>query len=319
MIRSRRTAALPARGDAVTAYTLWLPRSDGKNASPEAPAGQQVRAEHIVVLHHGYTSRASVWDPLVESLSRHANSLPVLALDARGCGESSHEGPYTIEDFARDALALVDHVFAGAPRMHLVGHSMGSQIICEVASLAGPRVLSLSLVAPAPLAGFDKSIADPGYFTQRKKLRGEMQASEPAFQAALHAELGFLGRVEGLEDDDHRARAEHEARYLREQLRCSEAHYDEMWARMLQWRVRPDLIRGIPILFVIGATDSTLQPNLENYLMLRKNPATLCVLPRVSHGIPRDVPEQLALTLLDFWKHGAVSWRSLMKAAAARL
>lgn len=51
---------------------------------------------------------------------------------------------YTIQDMARDALAVMDR--AGAQRAHIVGHSMGGLISLAIASIAPERVSSLVLV-----------------------------------------------------------------------------------------------------------------------------------------------------------------------------
>lgn len=75
-----------------------------------------------------------------------ANTYKVITLDNRGVGKSSTPpGPYTMEQMASDALAVLDA--AGAERAHVVGISMGGAIAQHLALLAPERVRSLVLAA----------------------------------------------------------------------------------------------------------------------------------------------------------------------------
>src|SRR5262249_28228181 len=66
----------------------------------------------------------SMWDVQMPVL---APDLRILRYDTRGHGQSSAPpGPYTIDQLARDVLAILDHL--GIDRVHFCGLSMGGMI-----------------------------------------------------------------------------------------------------------------------------------------------------------------------------------------------
>ncbi len=71
-----------------------------------------------------------------------------IAVDNRGSGRSGKPaGPYTLEQMAADAIAVLDA--EGVGRAHVVGHSMGSQV-AQVLAVAYPdRLRSLTLAGTA--------------------------------------------------------------------------------------------------------------------------------------------------------------------------
>lgn len=71
-----------------------------------------------------------------------------IALDNRGAGRSGKPtGPYTLEQMAADAIAVLDA--EGVGRAHVVGHSMGSYIAQVMAVQHPDRLRSLTLAGTA--------------------------------------------------------------------------------------------------------------------------------------------------------------------------
>ncbi len=84
--------------------------------------------------------------PLLQSLARH---LDVLAHDQRGLGRSAMApGPYTMADYAADALGLLDVV--DWPTCRVVGVSFGGMVAQELAVTAPERVERLALLCTSP-------------------------------------------------------------------------------------------------------------------------------------------------------------------------
>jgi 3-oxoadipate enol-lactonase len=98
-----------------------------------------------VLMIQGLGADKHGWDMQRFALARNYR---VIAFDNRGAGRSDKPfGPYSIEQMADDAVAVLDH--AGVESAHVVGASMGgaiSQLMC----LRHPtRVLSLTLACTA--------------------------------------------------------------------------------------------------------------------------------------------------------------------------
>ena len=95
---------------------------------------------------HGLAYDRLGWGPLPDLLT---DDFRVLRFDNRGVGESDvPEGPYTVEQLAADAVAVLDA--AGAERAHVLGVSLGGFIAQEVALSYPERVAKLVLFSTSP-------------------------------------------------------------------------------------------------------------------------------------------------------------------------
>jgi len=96
----------------------------------------------------GITSPAVTFAFMAEQL---AEDRRVVVVDVRGRGESDHpESGFTLPDYARDALAVMDALSLDRPA--LLGHSMGARIAGAVAVLHPERAGPVVMVDP-PLTG----------------------------------------------------------------------------------------------------------------------------------------------------------------------
>lgn len=115
-----------------------------------------------LVLLHGFTQTARMWDAVAAALTGRE----VLAADLRGHGTAAAARPV-------DTAALVSDVLALAPpRFALGGYSMGGRLALHVALAAPERVAALGLVSTT--AG----IEDPGERARRR-------AADEALAAAI--------------------------------------------------------------------------------------------------------------------------------------
>ena len=80
-----------------------------------------------LVMLHGFGSSLLDWEDHRPIL---AESFSVLTIDFRGCGLSVKTGPFTIEQFSSDVVALMDHLSIGAAG--LLGYSMGGAVAFQL-------------------------------------------------------------------------------------------------------------------------------------------------------------------------------------------
>lgn len=98
-----------------------------------------------VVLLHGLGGSHDDWRLQLHEFAAHYR---VIVPDLRGFGASERREPFTIQQHARDVLALMGSL--GIARAHLVGLSMGGAIAIEMALRMPAAVGALVLVNTAP-------------------------------------------------------------------------------------------------------------------------------------------------------------------------
>lgn len=146
-----------------------------------------------LVFIHGWTANRHRWD---HQLAHFAAERRVVRLDLRGHGESTGAGARTVDELARDVIALLDHL--DVDRFVPVGHSMGG-MIAQTLALAHPErvermvlvdsisrmtysrgrglLMAVSTLVPFKLfvaANIQRAFA-PGY--PREEIRGYIEAS----------------------------------------------------------------------------------------------------------------------------------------------
>jgi len=100
-----------------------------------------------ILLLHGLTSHARIWDDFAAAFSR---SYRIIALDQRGHGESqwSEEMAYSIEDHFCDIAAFIESL--DPDRLTILGHSMGGRNALFYAACSPQRVERLITVDARP-------------------------------------------------------------------------------------------------------------------------------------------------------------------------
>lgn len=105
---------------------------------------------HAVIVLHGWFGDAHAFAPMEAALDGGAFSY--VFMDNRGYGGMrGAAGEYSMEEVARDALALADAL--GFATFSVVGHSMGGMALERLALLAPLRLRKLVAVAPVPSCG----------------------------------------------------------------------------------------------------------------------------------------------------------------------
>lgn len=146
-----------------------------------------------VLFLHPVNTAGRIWADVTAALDP---SRRCLLPDLRGHGGSTPRGPFTVEGYAADALAVLDA--AGVDRAHVVGGSLGGSVAVALAAQAPDRVASvaafgspLRLATPADelevVAQTIRNLGTAGFFAQ-------------IAPAALHpgADQGLVKRVVAL-------------------------------------------------------------------------------------------------------------------------
>jgi 3-oxoadipate enol-lactonase len=119
--------------------------------------------EPVLLCLHGLVDDLTIWDRLAPELADRGT---VVRYDQRGHGEAgSPPGPYSRDDLAADAVAMLDHL--DVDRAVLVGHSMGGIMAMAAAVNHPDRVAGLVLIgttsqASARAAAWYSQIAQAG-------------------------------------------------------------------------------------------------------------------------------------------------------------
>ncbi|MBI4661830.1 MAG: alpha/beta hydrolase [Verrucomicrobia bacterium] len=100
------------------------------------------KGRHTVVFIHGWACQSGFWREQVPALAGKAR---LILIDLPGHGQSDQpHAEYTMDFFARAVLAVMRD--ARANKATLVGHSMGTPIICRVYAQAPEKVAALVAV-----------------------------------------------------------------------------------------------------------------------------------------------------------------------------
>jgi pimeloyl-ACP methyl ester carboxylesterase len=141
-----------------------------------------------MVLLHGFSSTAIVWQNVAEALESRFH---LVAIDQRGHGLSDWDpaGHYAIDDFVADAHAVAQALHL-APFV-LVGHSMGGSIAYTYAAVHPEDVTRLVIEDAAPRPADDPRppmgpLAENPVFADREAVAASVREANPHMaQAAL--------------------------------------------------------------------------------------------------------------------------------------
>ena len=241
-----------------------------------------------VVLLHGITGHARVWDHLAERL---VPGRRVLALDQRGHGDSeaAPDDDYRVATMADDVAA-----FAGSlqlDRFALLGHSMGGRIAIQYAAAHAGRLERLIIVDIGPdieLAGL-------------QRVRTMMSQSPERIESEEWA-VEYIRRANPLQDLELlRQRVHHGlkrlpdgeltwkyAKGLRDMMRAGRRDAVDLWEPLARI--------PCPTLVVRGAESDILSAEVAKKMTERLPDGRLVEIPAAGHTVPADRPD-------DFVRH----------------
>lgn len=101
-----------------------------------------------LLLIHGINMSRDSWTDVIEVLGRRRR---VVSFDLRGHGQSGKSGPFTSEDYAEDARAVLNTL--GIARAHVAGISFGGSVACALAVNSPDRVATIACFGSALTVG----------------------------------------------------------------------------------------------------------------------------------------------------------------------
>src|ERR1700739_4954840 len=148
----------------------------------------------LVLLQH-FRGNLENWDPpLVDALGSQRR---VVAFDNVGVGATAGATPNSIEQMARDAIAFIAAL--GAPRVDVLGFSIGSFVAQEIALIRPDLVRRLVLASSAPRGGAGMHGWAPGVISAVGQPQADPDGYLDVFftssPASRQAGLETLGRI----------------------------------------------------------------------------------------------------------------------------
>lgn len=149
-----------------------------------------------VLMLHGFLDCGATWDLVAEPLAQAGHD--VFVPDLRGYGDSAHVGVggyYHFPDYVGDVASLVDQI--KAPRLALIGHSMGGTIASLYAGTMPSRIEKLALIEglgipdPGPGAALFRMRAWLDDLNKLEKWRRPLASFEEAVErlARMHSSI----------------------------------------------------------------------------------------------------------------------------------
>jgi pimeloyl-ACP methyl ester carboxylesterase len=227
----------------------------------------------VILLNH-WGAVLDNFDPrIVDGL---ASGHRVIATDYRGIGASSGTAPVTIDEMARDAIALIRAL--GFDKVDLMGFSLGGFVAQDMTLKAPSLVRKLILTGTGPAGG--TGIKNVGWVSWPLIFKGLLRRRDPKtylfFTSTANgrqAAIAFLGRLTERKADRDKEPAF--GAFLR-QLKAIKA-----WGRQA-----PQDLGGIKIpVFIANGDNDIMVPTVNSADMARRIPgAELVIYEDAGHG-----------------------------------
>jgi pimeloyl-ACP methyl ester carboxylesterase len=236
---------------------------------------------HKIIVLTGWFGDSRAFAPMEGVLTQ--SDFTYAFMDYRGYGGMRGvRGAYTMDEIARDAIALADHL--GFAQFSLVGHSMGGMAIQRVLTKARSRVRKLVALTPVPASGVPFDEQGWGLFSGA--------ADNPANRYAI-IDFTTGNRLSKT--------------WIDQMVAYSLAHCDrDAFAAYLTAWAKTDFAAEVngattPLLAIVGANDPALNADVvkATYLAWYKN-AELEVMQNAGHYPMHETPVALATSIEKF-------------------
>jgi pimeloyl-ACP methyl ester carboxylesterase len=245
----------------------------------------------LVLLQH-FRGNLENWDPqLVDAL---ASRRRVVAFDNVGVGATTGTTPDTIEQMARDAIAFIAAL--DAPRVDILGFSIGSFVAQEIALTRPDLVRRLVLASSAPRGGSGMH----GWAPEVIDAVGQPQPDPTGYldvfftssSASRQAGQAVLGRIYGRTSDVDAPTT----------WATRQAQYDAVcdWGIPNHAALQRVSAIGQPVFIANGDSDPMILPHFS-YLLAGLIPqASVKIYPDAAHGFLFQHASEFAADVADF-------------------
>ena len=231
----------------------------------------------LVLFLHGIRGNRRNWIHQIDAFARHG--FKAAAWDARGYGDSDdYDTPLNFRDhFVGDVLRVAEYFTA--PKMHLVGLSMGGRIARNVALYYPDRVYSLTVVNANP--GFHALSTEEvrRFVTERTNRTPQSMRRLLGSNPRKGAYEELMAGIEAIRDPSYRKTLE---------------------ASVAQDRDAPIEKIRVPTRIIAGEEDTVYSPELARAMAGRIPGADLVMMKRTGHLANLERPERFNEILLEF-------------------
>jgi len=243
-------------------------------------------AKPMVLLHH-HTGNAHYWDFFAQNMRQDYH---ILAVDRRGCGDSSWMGSYSLKKYVADLTKLVEALDLND--IALIGHSMGGITAVIYAAAHPERVARLVIVDIGPELSssgkwqFQKRVAGlPAVFNSVEDAVRQMKLIQPYYAEDF---IRNLMKYSLKRDESGRFIFKYDPCLYSAGL----GSLEWMWG---------DLVKiACPTLVVHGTESELLLSEVARRMVEVLPSGTLVDIERAGHNLPGDNPEAFAAAVSRF-------------------
>lgn len=229
-----------------------------------------------LVLIHGVGGRLEQWDQFVALLNGRYRTL---RFDQRGMGESSKpQGPYSIDDFVKDAYELMEAV--GIKRCALAGCSLGA-LVAQGLALAHPEKL-------------DKLILLAGIAGRTDEERRRVQERLSIVATGISGQHFENSVARWFTDEFREQHPDIIAAYAASNRKNDPKAYAAAYAVLANTDFAEHLSKiEIPTLIVTGENDQGSNPRMAQFMHENIAGSTLFIIPKLRHSLLIEGPQQV--------------------------
>jgi pimeloyl-ACP methyl ester carboxylesterase len=239
-----------------------------------------------VLLIHGFPLCRRMWHPQIRAVTEAG--FRVITPDLRGFGESdAPDGPYSMELFADDMVALLDHL--GIDRAVIGGMSMGGYVLFNLLERYRPRLNGACFIVTRANAD-DEAGKERRLALARDVLKFGPQVVAEPFERLLFAENSLIERPK-LVAEVYRWMAANDSRGLA--------------GGLLAMRERKDYTRlltgfAIPALAIGAEVDKAAPPEYVRLIASGIPGCRVSIIPEAGHMVNLENPGAFNAALLEF-------------------